>query len=186
MNYPEDGRTAAIEHQFFYGAALLVSPVTEEGSTTAEIYLPQDKFYSLYTLEPIQGNGSCMTIKDIDTTEIPVHVRGGHILPMRLGGALATTKLRKYPFELFIAPDAQGSAKGSLYLDDGDSLVQEKVSLITFELKDGILSMDGTFDFESDLEILAAGILGWEDDGTKAKVVDLHWPLTKAAKIDVR
>jgi len=39
------------------------------------------------------------------------------------GPGLTTTESRKNPYSLMVAPDQYGHAAGSLYLDDGESLV---------------------------------------------------------------
>ena len=76
--------------QAFFGYYLLVSPVTEENSTSVDIYLPDDQFYDFYTYEPIRGEGKNMSLSDIDYTSIPLHIRGGGILPMRTESAMTT------------------------------------------------------------------------------------------------
>jgi len=48
-------------------------------------------------------------------------IRGGSILPTQKPG-VTTTESRKNDFELIVALDEAGNAKGELYWDDGDSL----------------------------------------------------------------
>jgi len=48
-------------------------------------------------------------------------IRGGSILPTQKPG-VTTTESRKNDFELIVALDETGNAKGELYWDDGDSL----------------------------------------------------------------
>lgn len=60
---------------------------------------------------------------------IPVFLRGGSILPLQQPGNTTATS-RQNPFNLLIALDKQGSAAGNLYLDDGESLVQEATKYI--------------------------------------------------------
>ena len=186
MLYPDDRNTADIELQFFYGPALLVSPVTEEDASTVKLYTPNDTFYDLDTFERIQGNGSYILNHDINLTEIPVHVRGGSIVPMRVSSANTTTQLRTKDFELLIALDETNRASGYLYLDDGESLVQNRTSEIWFEYADGVLSMDGKFDFPSSLHIVHAKLLGAREHLTGAySTIALGWALTKPARVNI-
>lgn len=160
--YPSDPETFPIHLQYFYGPSLLISPVTEKGSTEVTIYLPSDQFYDFHTLKPISGNGSYITLTNISYTEIPVHIRGGSILPLRVRGANTTTALRKLDFELLVAPDGHGQARGELYLDDGESLVQEATSEIEFwfDGKMKVLEMNGTFGYNAGVRIGNLTILG--------------------------
>lgn len=143
--YPSDPNTFSIDLQFFYGLHLLVSPVTEENVTDVTIYLPDDQFYDFFTYEPIRGNGTNMTLTNVDYTAIPVHVRGGAIIPLRVDGSNTTTALRKLDFNILVAPGIDGNAKGSLYLDDGDSLVQKSTSDIELMYDGRSLKMTGEF-----------------------------------------
>lgn len=164
--YPEDEDTFAIDLQFFYGDALLVSPVTDEGATSVDIYLPDDIFYDYYTGEPVEGKGEVITMENVPITHIPLHFRGGQIIPMRADSANTTTELRKQPFELVICLDREGNAEGSLYLDDGDSLEQPHTSEIHFEYHNGVLKVSGKFDFQNEeaLEIKNIFVLGYKQD----------------------
>lgn len=179
--YPEDVNTFPLQYQYFYGDSILVAPVTEEDSTTATIYLPDDIFYDYYTLTPIRGNGSMFTINSIPYTIIPLFIRGGSIIPTRLGPANTTTELRTKDFGLDIAPGLDGKARGSLYLDDGESLVQNRTSEIKFHYENGTFSMSGTFDFDvGNVAIARLTLLGVGQDkqvvtGDSMEWSEVHW-----------
>ncbi|KAF2014919.1 glycoside hydrolase family 31 protein [Aaosphaeria arxii CBS 175.79] len=170
FNYQSDSGTHAIENQFFYGPSLLVSPVVNEGSTSVSFYLPNDLFYDLFTLQPVEGAGANITQDDVQTNEIPVHIRGGSIVPARVNSANTTTQLRELDFELLIAPDRDGRASGSLYLDDGESLVQAGTSNIKFVFENGTIRAEGTFDFQTQVGVRSVTVMS--ADGAKKYQVE--------------
>ncbi|PGH30431.1 alpha-glucosidase [[Emmonsia] crescens] len=167
--YPKDPNTFSIDLQFFYGDAILVSPVTEENSTTVDIYLPDDIFYDYYTGKPVRGQGKSITLSDIPFTHIPLHIRGGNIVPLRTNSANTTKALRKQPFDIVIAPGLDGDATGSLYIDDGESLEQKHTMEIQFSYHKGQFKMEGNFDPKAigQLKIASISVLG--HDGKLAK-----------------
>jgi alpha-glucosidase len=160
MQYPGDSETQAIQTQFFYGPSILVSPVTDEGSTSVTFYLPSDIWFDLFTLTRIDSTGEHITYSDVDFQSIPVHIRGGSIIPARVNSAKTTRVLRDEDFELLIAPDKDGKAKGTLYLDDGESVEQHDTSEIEFTFEKNVISMDGTFGFPTRIGILSVTVLG--------------------------
>ncbi|KAL2867843.1 glycosyl hydrolases family 31-domain-containing protein [Aspergillus lucknowensis] len=159
FNYPHDANTYAIDKQFFYGDGILVSPVTEENSTSVSFYLPDDIFYEWGTGKPVRGRGEYVSA-EVDFTDITVHYKGGIIYPQRIESANTTTALRQKGFNIVVAPGLDGRAEGSLYLDDGDSMVQDAVSEIDFVYADGKLSMTGSFEYDAGVGIEAVTILG--------------------------
>ncbi|KIX02478.1 uncharacterized protein Z518_08419 [Rhinocladiella mackenziei CBS 650.93] len=152
--YPEDAKTFGIDAQFFYGDSILVSPVTKENTTTVDIYLPDDIFYDWnHGWSPVRGNASAVTLSDVNFTTIPLHVRGGSILPLRVQSANTTTELRKKGFHLVIAPGIDGTAHGSLYLDDGLMIEQPSTTFINFTYNNGSFSMSGDYSYAVNVSI---------------------------------
>lgn len=169
--YPTDTNTFAIDLQYFYGDSILVSPVTAENATSVDIYLPNDIFYDFFTHAAVRGQGSTITLDDVPFTTIPLHIRGGSILPLRQQSANTTTELRKQNFEIIIAPGLDGTATGSLYLDDGDSIVQNATSNIQFNYANGVFSMTGSFGYNPGVGIANITVLGGTTDaGADANV----------------
>ncbi|KAI1908859.1 hypothetical protein LOZ12_005095 [Ophidiomyces ophidiicola] len=195
--YPKDEKTFSIDLQFFYGDAILVSPVTKENSTSVDIYLPDDIFYDYHTGALVRGEGEYLKLSNISTSSIPLHIRGGTIIPMRSKSANTTTDLRKQPFELFIAPGKDGNAFGNLYIDDGDSLFQKGILDIDFEYRDGLLKMNGKFNFELDaaVKIDTITVLGLSppsnvltpdgDQDSKKLVLKVDIPLTQSRSVSI-
>lgn len=170
MQYPSDGNTFAIETQFFYGPSLLINPVTQESSMTVSFYVPQGTWYDIGTQKPVSGAGSTITYDNVGTSDIPILVRGGSIIPARNNGAMTTKELRQNNFELLVAPDADGKASGTLYLDDGESIEQAGTSEITFTLEGNKIQMNGTFGYSVSVAVKSITLYG---DEPKAYNVDL-------------
>ncbi|KAG8896761.1 hypothetical protein FRC00_005310 [Tulasnella sp. 408] len=147
FQYPADQNTYPIDLQFFYGDSLLVSPVTQENSTSVDIYLPKDTFYDYFTLAPVQGSGAKVSLTNVNFTDIPLHIRGGGILPMRVESAMTTVALRQKDFQIVVAPNASGTATGYLYIDDGVSINQPKTTDVTFQYAKGTLKASGKFNY---------------------------------------
>ena len=158
--YPSDKKTFGLELQYFYGPALLVAPVTEEGATSVDVYLPDDVFYDFYTLKRIDGRGKSIKVTGQSLTDIPLFLRGGTIVPFRVKSGMTTQEVRKEHFELIVALGRDGTAKGELYLDDGESLHPDKVSWMTFAYDGGQLSIDGVFEYEAESRIVKVTVLG--------------------------
>lgn len=158
--YPQDPATFPIDLQFFYGDSILVSPVTEENVTSVTAYFPKDTFYDFLTLAPFEGPGANVTLNNVNFTSIPVHIRGGAVLPLRATGAMTTAQLRKTDFELVVAPDASGAAKGSLYADDGVSITPASTTTVTFGYKKGVLTVAGKFGHALGVNVARVRFLG--------------------------
>ncbi|KAF7592271.1 hypothetical protein BBP40_000402 [Aspergillus hancockii] len=167
--YPEDKNTFANDLQFFYGDAILVSPVTQENATSVDAYFPDDIFYDWYTGAPVRGRGANITLNNIDITHIPLHIRGGSIVPVRSSSAMTTTELREKSFELIVAPGLDGTASGSLYLDDGDSQEQKATLEVEFKYRKGTLRIDGKFERHGNVRVGAVTLLGQGTSGSKSR-----------------
>ena len=152
--YPEDAKTFGIDKQYFFGDSMLVSPVIAENKTSVSIYLPDDMFYDWNAgFSPVKGNGSMVNLQNINFTTIPLHVRGGAILPLRVESANTTAQLRTKGFHLLIAPGMDGSANGSLYIDDGLMMEQSSTTSINFTYASGAFSMSGDYSYPANVSI---------------------------------
>ncbi|KIJ56461.1 glycoside hydrolase family 31 protein [Sphaerobolus stellatus SS14] len=203
--YPDDPTTWPIELQFFFGDAILVSPVTQENSTSVDIYLPNDTFYDFNTLIPVHGQGKTISLTNVNFTTIPVHIRSGVVLPLRIEDAMTTEEVREKDFELVVAQNAQGDASGSLILDDGVSLTQKAVCDIQFKYAMSKLTVSGLFGFKSGVKFartillnimekplavklngrpVAANAVQYNGD-QKIIIVDLDLPMTRGFTLEL-
>lgn len=158
--YPQDPSTFPIDLQFFFGDSILVSPVTDENATSVAAYFPEDVFYDFLTYEPFYGEGKTVLLDNVNLTSIPVHIRGGAVLPLRAIGAMTTTQLRNTDFEIVVAPDAQDQASGALYADDGVSITQKATTQVEFSYKQGTLTAKGTFGHPLNVDVANVRFLG--------------------------
>ncbi|KAI0081490.1 alpha-glucosidase [Panus rudis PR-1116 ss-1] len=178
--YPKDNATFPIDLQFFYGPSILVSPVTEENSTSVNAYFPKDIFYDFLTLAPFEGQGSTVTLSDVNFTSIPVHIRGGVVLPLREKVAATTAQLRKTDFELVVAPGTNGEASGSLYVDDGVSITQKSTTNVDFSFKKSTLTVSGKFGFATGVKVARVKFLNVV---TAPKSVKVNGKAVKAGSV---
>lgn len=196
--YPEDPVTLNISYQFFFGKSVLVSPVTVEDSFNVTLYLPpQDIFYDFWTGERVTASDSSnmLTVENVNYTDITAHIRGGSILPLRSDAqsASTTTELRRHDFELLIAPDNNGKATGSLYLDDGSTVNPQQYSYIQFSFDNGHLVANGSFGYDPGVQLRGITVLGsarnsntsTDSFGRAGAVNQLNQTLTEGWEIDI-
>ena len=87
---PTDPKAQTVDRQFMWGDALLITPVLTQGAISVTGYFPAATlpnlsikaiWYDLRTGEVKQGDNYHNLNAPLDT--IPLHVRGGAILPMQ-------------------------------------------------------------------------------------------------------
>lgn len=162
--YPHEEKTFPIDLQFFFGDCILVSPVTDENSTNVNFYLPGDIFYDFETHEPVRGHGDFRTARNVPFDRIPLYIRGGCIVPLRVESANTTTELRSKDFEVLVALGPGATAAGQLYVDDGESLDGgEKKTHLGFEYVGGRLVstvLDGVDPSQAGVRIRSVSVIG--------------------------
>lgn len=164
--YPGDEAAFGLDLQYFYGDALLVAPVTEQGAAAVDVYLPDDVFYDWHTRARVEGAGARVAVAGQGPADIPLYLRGGVVVPLRAGDApaMTTAELRGRDFELVVPLGRDGAAAGRLYLDDGVSLVQDGTTLVDFAYAAGTLVANGTFGYRTGVRISRVTILGYYGD----------------------
>ena len=131
--FPNEPLLASADRQFLLGSSLMITPVLTQGATTVDGVFPGTEtgeiWYDWYNQSAISvAPGENKTI-DAPLGYIPVYIRGGSIIPIQEPG-LTTKECRENPWGLIAAVDAQGSAKGKLYIDDGEALTLDNTLFI--------------------------------------------------------
>jgi alpha 1,3-glucosidase len=141
FEYPSDEAGFAIDDQFFVGSTgLLAHPVVTEGAESVEIYLPDDElYYDYFDYKIYSGKGKHHVAAPLD--KIPLLMQGGHIIPRKDRPRRSSGLMRYDPYTLVIVLGKEGTAKGELYVDDGDSFHYEQGAYIhrEFEFSNGVL-----------------------------------------------
>jgi alpha-D-xyloside xylohydrolase len=114
FDFRTDPRAKEIGNQFMYGPAMMVSPITAQGQTSRDVYLPAGKWYNFWT--GATANSGDITV-DAPLSQIPLHVRAGSILPM--GPDIQYAAERADTIELRVYPGKDGAF--TIYEDEGDS-----------------------------------------------------------------
>ncbi len=83
-------------------------------------YFPDERHYDYGTGTEVAVRGG-VTPLQAPREVIPVHIVGGNILPTQQS-ARNTELARKNPMGLIVALNDAGTASGSLFYDDGDSI----------------------------------------------------------------
>jgi alpha-D-xyloside xylohydrolase len=120
MDFGSDPKTASIGDEYMFGPALLIAPVTQQGATSRDVYLPAGAdWYNFWTNERLHGGQSVSVAAPIDT--IPIFVRAGSILP--LGAPVESTNEKQPIAAVRVYPGADGDF--TLYSDDGKTYAYE-------------------------------------------------------------
>ncbi|WP_433516719.1 TIM-barrel domain-containing protein [Nonomuraea sp. CA-143628] len=121
--FPGDATAAAQDQQYLFGSQLLVAPVTTQGATTRNVYLPAGEWYDLWNGGRFTGPGTKSYATALDT--IPVYARPGAIIPLNLnagyeiGGEIGNS-VTSYPNLVFrIYPS--GSSSYSYFEDSANA-----------------------------------------------------------------
>lgn len=120
LDFPNDSKVADIGDEYMFGSALLVAPVTEQGTTSRQVYLPAGSdWFDFWTNKFFHGGQTITATAPIDT--IPLFVRAGSILP--IGTEVESTNDKQAIAEIRVYPGAD--AHFSLYSDDGTTYAYE-------------------------------------------------------------
>lgn len=144
--FPNDPTLVDADRQFLLGSALLITPVLDQGATTVDGVFPGiaegEVWYDWYTQTVVDAEAYANVTLDAPLGHIPLFVRGGSVLPQQ-EPKLTTAEARNSSWSLLCALSSEGTATGLLYLDDGESIVQESTLLVDFTAMQGSLYASG-------------------------------------------
>jgi alpha-D-xyloside xylohydrolase len=122
MDWRDNQTVRDIGDEFLFGPAILVNPVTEQGATSREVYLPPAAaWYDFWTGAQLRGDQHVQAAAPLE--RIPLYVKAGSILPLGPEEEYASQS-PDGPVELRIYRGADGDF--TLYNDAGDSYDYEK------------------------------------------------------------
>jgi len=121
LDFPGDAKVTDMRDEYMFGPAFLVAPITDQGATSREVYLPAGAdWYNYWTNERVKGGQTITVQAPIDT--IPLFVRAGSIVP--LGSAIESTHQEQAIEHVKVYPGAD--ATFTLFSDDGKTYAYEK------------------------------------------------------------
>ena len=138
--FPHDPALANADRQFFLGPAVLVTPVLTQGAANVSGVFPGagkgEVYYDWYTRAAVNVSAGQNLTLDAPLGHIPVHVRGGHVIATQ-EMAMTTRAARSTPWSMLVALSLEGTASGSLYVDDGESVEPDSTLVMDVSLTPG-------------------------------------------------
>ena len=120
MMYPEDQEATKVWDEYLFGEDLLVAPVSDE-TEEREIYFPEGRWISLWNLND-EISGPVQRSVEVPIDKIPVYVREGSFLPLRLNESLKLGEsMSESETEMILAvvPQNDSIVKETLYERSG-------------------------------------------------------------------
>ena len=81
--FPTDQITLEIDEQFLWGSSFMISPALYQGQTSVRAYIPAGIWYDYFTRQAVSVSSDFLDI-DCPLTCIPLHVRGGLVMPTQV------------------------------------------------------------------------------------------------------
>merc|ERR1712130_121876 len=131
------------------GNALLISSQVNQGESSIEAYFPPNaRWFDWFSGNELEQTGFVTLETPLPSQSIyilPIHVRGGSILPLQdLNGTLTTKQQSIKPYQLLIALNDNNTANGYMCIDDGisiDSISNGKYTFIEFDVEYNSVSL---------------------------------------------
>ncbi|KAJ5146441.1 uncharacterized protein N7515_001005 [Penicillium bovifimosum] len=143
--FPEDEQGFAIDDQLYLASTgLLVKPVVQENTYSADVYISDDeKYYDYFDFTVYQGAGKRHTVPAPEE-KVPILIQGGHIIPRKDRPRRSSGLMRWDPYTLVITLNKNSEAEGTLYVDDGETFDYERGAYIhrRFNYRGSVLSSE--------------------------------------------
>ena len=151
-----------------------MKPVTSANTKSIPITFPSGVFYDLQNLE-IAHFGTLET-KTVSAPleKLPAYIAGGHIITRKDQYRRSSRLMQNDPYTLVIAPTAYGTAKGRLYVDDGETFAYKQGKFLEVELEYNKNVIYGT--------VLHKDTSSFFNDISIEKIVIAHHPDGKVAE----
>ncbi len=121
LEFSSDPGARAVSDQFLFGPSLLISPITTEGATRRNVYLPSGSdWIDFWTGKHVSGGQTITTDAPLDV--IPIFAKAGSIVPY--GPQVESAAGKPDPIDLRIYAGADGEFR--LYEDEGDNYDYER------------------------------------------------------------
>lgn len=85
LAFPGDATAATYDQQYLFGSQLLVAPITTQGQTVKDVYLPAGEWYDFWNGGRAIGDGVKQYYAGTDS--IPVYAKAGAVVPLNLNDA---------------------------------------------------------------------------------------------------
>lgn len=161
--FPSDPSLAAADRQFLLGPSILVTPVLEPQASTVNGVFPGISqgtvWYDWYTQSAVKAAAGQNVTIAAPLGHIPVYVRGGSVLPLQEPG-YTTSDSRKNPFNIIAALSSNGTARGSLYLDDGESISPFATRTVELKVAKNALYASGKGSYQDSNALANVTVLG--------------------------
>ncbi|XP_027203752.2 LOW QUALITY PROTEIN: lysosomal alpha-glucosidase-like [Dermatophagoides pteronyssinus] len=164
FEFPDDDHLYDIETQFMWGDSMLIAPILYPNQTENKVYLPKGTWHNMG--QTFESQGQYFTIKDSLDDINYVFFRSGSIIPMQ-EPQNNTEMMKSKDFGLVVILDPKNpehNAKGSLYLDSGDSLDPVKkgeYNFYNFEVKNNTLTIESQhLGYQTNQSIIVLEIFG--------------------------
>ncbi|GFS67160.1 maltase-glucoamylase, intestinal, partial [Nephila pilipes] len=119
--FPKDENTWNNGEQFMWGKCLLISPVLKEGENSVRMYLPATEWWHFEYTKSTQESRTGEYIVKGAADNIPLHVRGGCIIPTEDYKLKTSNVDLPKNFTFYVFP-LKNEASGDIYIDGLNSI----------------------------------------------------------------